>query len=119
MTQAIAGDIATFKFSYLQLNVMAQYTYTKGVVQPFIHAGIGAAVIIKTTMNDYYDASRPDHHTAYDNPRNLEQSLVAGIGVKASRYQLEVRGSTTIGWIDINSGSMPVNSLQIIAGVRF
>lgn len=118
LNSVIAGDVATFKFSYLQLNVMAQYTYPKGIVKPFVHLGMGNAVIVRTTKNDYYDASRPDHHEAFAGPRKLEQSVVGGIGVKASRFQLEVRGSTTTGWIDINSGSMPVNSLQIIAGVR-
>jgi hypothetical protein len=115
----VAGDITTFQFSYLQLNVMAQYTYPKGVVKPFIHVGVGHGVIMKTTKNDYYDVSRPEHYEAFENPRKLEQSLIGGIGVKADRFQLEVRGSTTTGWIDITSGSMPVNSLQIIAGVRF
>lgn len=119
MNELLAGDVTTFAFSYLQLNVMAQYTYPKGFVHPFIHFGLGNAFIVKTTKNDYYDASRPEHYKAFENPRKLEQSLVGGIGVKASRFQLEVRGSTTTGWIDITSGSMPVNSLQIIAGVRF
>lgn len=119
MHALLAGDITTFQFSYLQLNIMAQYTYSKGLVQPFVHAGIGTALIIKTTKNDYYDVSRPEHYEAYENPRKVEQSLVGGIGVRADRFQLEVRGVTTTGWIDIKSASMPVNSLQIIAGLRF
>ncbi|OMP77949.1 hypothetical protein BW716_17075 [[Flexibacter] sp. ATCC 35208] len=50
--------------------------------------------------------------------RKLEQSLVGGVGVKVSRFQLEVRGATTTGWMPTAMVSMPVNSLQIIAGVR-
>ncbi|SFW80727.1 Outer membrane protein beta-barrel domain-containing protein [Chitinophaga sancti] len=119
MNALLAGDIATFKFSYLQLNVMAQYIYPKGVVKPFVHIGMGNAIIVKTTTNDYFDASRPEHREAFAGPRKLEQLLVGGIGVRADRFQLEVRGSTSTGWIDIMSASMPVNSLQIIAGVRF
>lgn len=119
MTASLKGDVTTFKFSYLQLNVMAQYTYPKGFIKPFVHAGIGTAAIIQTKKNDYYDISRPEHYEAYDSPRKLEQMIVGGIGIKAGRFQLEVRGSTSTGWIDITSASMPVNSLQILAGVRF
>lgn len=119
LSQLLAGDVATFKLSYVQLNIMVQYTYTKSFVQPFVHAGIGNAVVVSTKKNDYYDASRDEHYEAMSDLRKLEQSLVGGVGVKVSRFQLEVRGATTTGFVPKQSTSMPVNSLQIIAGVRF
>jgi hypothetical protein len=97
---------------------MAQYTYPKGVVRPFAHLGMGNALIISTKNNNYDDDSLDDHRVAIDGPRKYEQSLVGGIGMKASRFQLEARYMTTTGWVPYAGSSMHVNSLQLIAGVR-
>ncbi|WP_343668873.1 outer membrane beta-barrel protein [Chitinophaga sp.] len=118
MSRLLDGDVATFKLSYVQLNIMVQYIYTRSFIKPFVHIGMGNAVVVSTKKNDYYDASRDEHYEAMSDLRKLEQSLIGGVGVKVSRFQLEVRGSTTTGFVPKNSTSMPVNSLQVIAGFR-
>ena len=118
MSRLLEGDVTTFKLNYVQINIMAQYIYPRGLVRPFVHIGVGNALLIDEKKNDYYDASRDEHSEAVSDIRKLEQSLVGGVGVKVSRFQLEVRGATTTGWMPTAMVSMPVNSLQIIAGVR-
>lgn len=112
------NDEVSFELGYAQINIMAQYTYPKGIVKPFIHAGMGNAMVVSTSKNDYYDIDDKKHSTAIDGIRKHEESAIVGIGVKASRLQVEARYSTSTGWIPFSSSSMHVNSLQIVAGFR-
>ncbi|WP_343668872.1 outer membrane beta-barrel protein [Chitinophaga sp.] len=113
-----AGDIVSFGFGYAQLNIMAQYTYPKGIVRPFIHVGMGNAIVVKTNKNDYYDVDAKKHETAVDGIRKHEESAILGIGVKASRLQVEARFSTGSGWLSYSSSNITSKALQIVAGFR-
>lgn len=112
------NDEISFGFGYAQINIMAQYTYPKGMVRPFIHAGMGNGMVVSTSKNDYYNVDEKNHTTAIDGIRKHEESAIVGIGVKASRLQVEARYATSTGWIPFASNGMNVNTLQIVAGFR-
>lgn len=113
------GQEVSWDFSYLQVNIMAQYTFTKGLIKPFIHAGMGNAFVLNTKKNDFYNPDTKDHRAAIEGLTKHEQSAIVGIGARWSRFQLEGRFSTSSGWVPYSGAAIAVNSLQVIAGIRF
>jgi hypothetical protein len=114
-----SGQTVTWDFSYIQVNIMAHYTYPKGLVKPFIHAGMGNAFILNTRRNDIYSPSRKEYSDALDGLTKHEQSAIVGIGATWSHLWIEGRFSTSSGWIPYQNASIAVNGLQVVAGVRF
>lgn len=113
------NDEVKFGFAYAQINIMAQYTYPKGNIRPFVHIGMGNAIVVSTSDNDYYAVSSKSHSIAINGIRKHEESAIAGVGVRASRFQVEARYATSTGWVPFSTSRVGVHSLQIIAGVRF
>jgi hypothetical protein len=113
------NDEVKFGFAYAQINIMAQYTYPKGLIRPFAHIGMGNAIVVSTSDNDYYSISSKKHSVAIDGIRKHEESAIFGVGVKASRFQVEARYSASTGWFPFSVSQVGVHSLQIVAGFRF
>ncbi|PWV53365.1 outer membrane beta-barrel protein [Chitinophaga sp. S165] len=105
-------------FGYLQLNMMVRYTYpTKGLVKPYINAGMGNGLLIKTIANSMGSETNP--RELVDGPRKYEQTAMAGIGVKVRKINVETRYTTGNGFSPYSGSKTPVRSLQVLAGYSF
>lgn len=120
-TSANGNDGATFKigFSYLQLSTMIRYTYPKGIIRPFVNAGIANSFVISTKDNIRNRPSLGITDEAIEEPRKHEQSILAGAGVFMYRFSIEGRYATSNGFSPYATNSIKVNSIQLIAGYRF
>jgi hypothetical protein len=82
-------------FSYLQLNSMLRYVYpSAGALKPYLNLGIGNAFMIveKTNrLHQSYSFGTEEETKAFDPPSKYEFSLLAGIGLRIHRIEVEFR----------------------------
>jgi hypothetical protein len=120
-TSANGTQGATIKigFSYLQLSTMIRYTYPKGIIRPFVNAGIANSIVISTKDNIQNRPALGITEAAVDEPRKHEESILAGAGVFVYRFSIEGRYATSSGYSPYAANRTNVNSFQLIAGYRF
>lgn len=109
----------SFNFSFVQLSTMLRYTYPKGSVRPYATFGIGNSLIVSTKENLLIRNTGSSKSVAIDGPRNLEQSLLFGIGAQLRHVNAEVRYAPNNGWSPYADSGVKVKSIQLLAGYRF
>lgn len=114
------GAVVKFAFSYLQLNTLFRYTYpTKTAIRPYVNAGIGNGLMVKTSENRMLRSRDTQWQVAIDGPRKYEQTLVGGIGVKIYKVNVEARYTTGNGFSPYAGGKSAIHSFQILAAYGF
>ena len=113
------GSFSSFNFSFIQLSTMVRYTYPKGNVRPYVTAGMGNSLIISTNDNTTIRREGATPAVAISGPRNVEQSLLLGIGTQLRHFNAEIRYAPANGWSPYSANSVKVKSLQLLAGYRF
>jgi opacity protein-like surface antigen len=106
-----------FQFSYVQLNIMARYSYPSKLIRPYITGGMGNALAISVKNQvkmTTAEGREPTYKTAIDGPRVYEQSLLLGLGVNTKVWEGEVRYTSSNGFSPFPALSTRVNSWQFI-----
>lgn len=105
-----------FKLSYLQLNVLARYTYPGKVVKPYGTAGMGNAFAVsaKDEMTTNYTDGRVKVESAMDGVRKYEQSLIGGIGIHCKGWEIEGRYNASNGFSSLTYLKTTVSSWQLL-----
>ena len=113
-TQAYGSGISgnynyRFEMAYLKLPVLVRYIFPTGRVRPIVEAGptLGYALKLKTEtyFTDNSGVNGPPTGFFTDNQRQLQESLMAGVGVQFSYWQgrratLLARYERDTGWGD-------------------
>lgn len=110
--------LTKFAFDYVQVNLLARYTYPEGLIRPYINAGLGNAFVIKTRHNEKSSNGGNSWSEAIDGPRKHEQSLIGGIGAQFRRFNAELRYAASTGFSPYSGSSFGIRSFQLIAGYR-
>ena len=110
-------------YSYLRLTNMLRYKIPIGKSQIFVNAGISNSLVLKKTNSAFstqkqYSTDKVRSGDAF-NDRNMEQGIVAGIGLKRNKFQIEYRFENTNGMVDLMMQESKVNRMYILVGYQF
>ncbi|WP_162056359.1 outer membrane beta-barrel protein [Pontibacter pamirensis] len=103
------------KASHLKVPVMLRYTYPKGILRPFVQAGVQNGFVISKESNvqeqsKYYNTNREKEYPLLDAYRGHEQGFLGGIG--ALLYLTEQTSLTVEGRYEINNGISAYRELE-------
>ncbi len=118
----------TLKASYARLGIMVRYYFLneKSAFRPFVNAGYSAEFILtrnnQTSSDNYFNGNQnittsdPYPNGGY---KSSQYGFVAGLGGTYSRFSLEYRYGSYIGFLNYVNNSLSMKTNEVIFSFRF
>lgn len=113
-----------FDFSHIKAFSLFRYEILAKSTRVFVNAGISNAWATRhtnhlTTERRFFSTNTIDQTTPFDPPRNYEQGLTAGLGIRFRHFFAETRYESTNGMSPIKNIRSKITSFYLLTGWRF